>query len=199
MQSLSERDTPQGLIATFPLFTTPLNVALAAPARLQSESVPPAARLIIIVDRLQDPGNLGTIIRTADAVGAQAVILLEPTVDPFDPKTVRGTMGSLFTVPLVSVDDVAPLFEQLHQQDYRIAGADGYQGHIPWQMGDSLKKMALILGNEARGLSDDLHPHITHWLRLPMFGQAESLNVAVAGGVLMYHWLAQVWLTAETK
>lgn len=186
MNSLSERDAPQGLIATFPLFEMPLNFFLRA---IPDLDIP---KLFIIVDRLQDPGNLGTIIRTADAVAASGVILVEPCVDPFDPKTVRGSMGSLFTMPLIRTTDPDTTLSTLHKCGYKLTGADGYQGDFPWaDKSNALSgSVALCLGNEARGLSEDLRTYLTHWVRLPLLGKAESLNVAVAGGVLMYHWVA---------
>ena len=182
MQTLSERDAPQGLVATFPLFEARLDEVL-------DTLTPPA--LLLILDRLQDPGNLGTLIRTADAVAAAGVILLEPCVDLFDPKTVRGTMGSLFSLPIVHMSDSTTLFSKLTHHQFRLAGADGYRGEIPWAAGsDGLHgSVGLVLGNEARGLSDEVRPHLTDWLRLPLLGRAESLNVAVAGAVLMYQWL----------
>jgi TrmH family RNA methyltransferase len=177
MQALSERDAPQGIAATFALFETPF------------ESIHPAGNsLVVVLDRLQDPGNVGTLIRTADAVGAAAVVLIEPCVDPFDPKTVRGSMGSLFNVPLVRTEDVSALFDWLHDRGLRPVGADAHRGEI-WGQGLWQGSMALILGNEARGLSKDVCEHVENWVRLPIVGQAESLNVAVAGGVLMYAWL----------
>ena len=177
IETLSERDTPQGLVATFALFETPLDgLALTGD------------ELVVVADHLQDPGNLGTIIRTADAVGAAAVALLEPCVDPFNPRTVRGSMGSLFNVPLVRTDDPHHLLAVLRGRGLRTIAADVYEGRL-W--GDELWTggAALVLGNEARGLSDDVRAEVTDWVRLPIVGQAESLNVAVAGGVLMYAWL----------
>lgn len=179
MRALSERDAPQGIAATFSLFETPLG-------QLQLTG----NKLVIVLDRLQDPGNTGTLIRTADAVGAAAVILIEPCVDPFDPKTVRGSMGSLFNVPLVRADDVPALFDRLHGQGLRPVGADAHQGEV-WGQGLWQDGVALILGNEARGLSQDVCGHVENWVRLPIVGKAESLNVAVAGGVLMYAWLRE--------
>jgi TrmH family RNA methyltransferase len=177
MRVLAERETPQGIVASFALFESGL------------EELPVSAHdLVVVLDRLQDPGNLGTLIRTADAVGAAAAILVEPCTDPFDPKTVRGTMGSLFSVPLVRTLDVVDLFAWLHSLGLRSVGADTEQGML-W--GDGLWEggVALILGNEARGLSNDVRPLVETWARLPMVGKAESLNVAVAGGILMYAWL----------
>ena len=179
MESLSERDEPQGLVVTFALFEH----------RLEDVSLPDQA-LLLVLDRLQDPGNLGTLIRTADAVGASAVILLEPCVDPFDPKTVRGTMGSLFNVPLVRTGQPDTLFRWLTSQQVHIIGADAREG-IAWGEGLWHGRVALVLGNEARGLSADVREHIHAYARLPIVGKAESLNVAVAGGVLMYLWLKE--------
>ena len=182
MQTLSERDSPQGLIATFSLFASNLD-----------ELIRPEPNLIIMVDRLQDPGNLGTLIRTADAVAASGVILIEPCVDAFDPKTIRGSMGSLFNLPLVWSAEPVAMLKKLHQQGYNLTGADGYRGQIPWHTDSAALKgpTALVLGNEARGLSNDLRACLTHWVRLPLLGGAESLNVAVAGGILLYQWLQQ--------
>jgi TrmH family RNA methyltransferase len=177
MRTISERDAPQGLVATFTLFETPLQSLDTADDGL-----------VVVLDRLQDPGNVGTLVRTADAVGADAVVLIEPCVDPFDPKTVRGSMGSLFNLPLARTADVVELFAWLRGKGLRPVGADARRGeawgHGLWEGG-----VALILGNEARGLSDDVSAHVQDWARLPIAGRAESLNVAVAGGVLMYAWL----------
>ncbi len=173
---LSDREQPQGIVATFALFQIQLaDLTLRDPA------------LLLAVDRIQDPGNLGTLIRTADAVGAQAVILIEPCVDPFDPKVVRSTMGSLFNVPIVRTSDVTGLADWLRGRNIRLVGADAHRGAL-WGEGAWGGNVALALGNEARGLSDDLAAQVEAWVRLPMVGRAESLNVAVAGGVLMYLW-----------
>jgi TrmH family RNA methyltransferase len=177
MESLSERDEPQGIVASLALFERHL-----ADLRLTGHE------LVVVGDRLQDPGNLGTIIRTADAVGAATLILIEPSTDPFDPKTVRSSMGSLFNVPIVRTPDVAGLFGWCRQTGLRPVGADAHLG-TPWGEGMWQGGVALLLGNEARGLSPDVTPHIQHWAHLPVVGKADSLNVSVAAGVLMYEWL----------
>ena len=106
---------------------------------------------------------------------------------PIRPEVVRSTMGSLFNVPIVRTPDVAGLAGWLRGQSIRLVGADAHRG-APWGEGAWGGDTALALGNEARGLSDDLAVEVEAWVRLPMAGKAESLNVAVAGGVLMYLW-----------
>jgi TrmH family RNA methyltransferase len=177
MEKLSERDISQGMVASFASFEASLQ-----------ELPLVGCKLVVVMDRLQDPGNLGTLIRTADAVGAAAAILIEPCVDPFDTKTVRGTMGSLFNVPLVRTADVSGLFTYLREKGLRLIGSDPLRGK-GWGEGLWKGGVALVLGNEARGLSDDVRPLMEAWACLPLVGKAESLNVAVAGGVMMYAWL----------
>lgn len=177
METLSERDAPQGIVGTFALFQ----------ASLRDLSLR-GSELIVVLDRLQDPGNLGTLIRTADAAGVRAMILIEPCVDLFDPKTVRGTMGSLFNLPLVRTSDVSGLFSWLKDRGLGLVGTDSRRGAV-WGEGVLSGGVALVLGNETRGLSNDVCSFVEAWARLPIVGKAESLNVAVAGGVLMYTWL----------
>lgn len=183
LDSLSERDTSQGLAATFAL----RELSWTLDELVRRVAAKPG--LVLILDQLQDPGNLGTLIRTADAAGAQAVILLEPGVDPFDPKTVRSTMGSIFTVPLLQTRDLAGLFARLVQLGVRPVGADARRGQVAWQSEDLSGPVALVLGNEARGLNPELARYLTGYVRLPLYGRAESLNVSIAGGILMYEWL----------
>jgi TrmH family RNA methyltransferase len=176
MAALSDRDGPQGIVATFPLFAARL-----ADLRLAG------SELVLVLDRPQDPGNLGGLIRTADAVGAAAVVIVEPAVDPFDPKAIRASMGSLFNLPVVLTADPDAL-DALAQRGILPAGASEHEGE-PWGETALIGGCALVLGNEARGLSPDVSPRIRRWVSLPMRGKAESLNVSVAGGVLMYLWL----------
>lgn len=177
MRAMAGREMAEGILATFPLGETRVEDLQLA-----------ADDLVLVVDRLQDPGNLGTLIRTADAVGVAGVVLIEPCVDPFDPKTVRGTMGSLFNVSLARTSDVEHLFGWLRDRGLRVVAADAHRGRL-W--GEEILRggVALLLGNETKGLSDDVEMHADSWVRLPIAGRAESLNVAVAGGVLMYTWL----------
>ncbi|NDJ55399.1 MAG: RNA methyltransferase [Chloroflexi bacterium] len=177
LDSLSTREQAQGLVAVFPSITQAIE---ALPLDVPG--------LTLVLDRLSDPGNLGTLIRTADAIGATGVVLIAPSADPTDPKAVRASMGSIFNLPITESNDPAALFDLLDQHTVTSIAADPQQG-VDWGEGLWRDRCALLLGSEGPGLSDDLREHITAWARLPMHGKAESLNVAVAGGILMYAWL----------
>jgi len=177
MQSLVGRDLVQGLLATFDLVQTRLDSL-----RLSGRE------LVVVLDRVHNPGNVGTLVRAADAAGASAVVLIAPCADPLGLKAVRGSMGSVFSVPLVTTGDVPGLFARLHGCGLRSVAADPHRGSL-W--GDDALQggMALVLGNEEQGLSEDVRAEVQAWARLPMVGRAESLNVGLAGGILMYVWL----------
>ena len=116
------------------------------------------------------------------------VILVEPCADPYGPRALRSSMGSVFNLPVVTTRDVGALFRWIGEQGLRSVAADAHSGEL-W--GDAMWKgnVALVLGNEAHGLSGDVAPRIADHVRLPMAGKADSLNVAVAGGILMYLWV----------
>ena len=143
--------------------------------------------LVLVLDRTQTPSNLGMILRTADAVGAAAVFLIPPCVDIFHPKSVRGSHGSLFSVPLVQTADIPGLFRWLREKGFRTIGADPHLGKL-WNQENWKGRVAIVLGHDVRGISDAVRAQTEGWARLPMTGKVESLNVAVAGTVLIYEW-----------
>ena len=147
----------------------------------------PDITLVLVLDRLQDCGNVGTLVRTADAVGASAVILIEPCADVYDPRAVRSSMGSIFNLPVLSIQDLSELETWLRTNSLQLVGADAHQGTL-WGQDALQGGVALCLGNEARGLSSDVDALVDTRVRLPIHGKADSLNVAVAGGVMMYLW-----------
>ena len=151
------------------------------------EVIVPVNPLVLVLDRLQDCGNVGTLIRTADAVGASAVVLNEPCADIYDPRAVRSSMGSLFNLPVISVHDISTMKVWLQTNGLHLVGTDAHRGAL-WGQDVLQGSAVLCLGNEARGLSEDIGELVDDWVRLPMRGKADSLNVAVAGGVLMYLW-----------
>ena len=143
-------------------------------------------RLIAICEEVRDPGNLGTIIRAADAAGADAVILTGRTVDPYNPKVVRSTTGSLFHLPVAVSVDLASVIERAHGAGLRIVAADvGGEDFLAHRQ-SLASPTAWLFGNEARGLEQSALDLVDLSLRLPIYGSAESLNLATAASVCLY-------------
>jgi len=140
---------------------------------------------LILLENVQDPGNVGTVLRTLDAAGFDGCILTPGCADPFGPKTLRATMGSVFRVPMCTVQDAAQAASQLAQQGYAVIGA-ALDGEPFYQRGPLPKKQCVLIGNEGQGLTKATLSQCTHRYRLPMRGGAESLNAAVAAAIFMY-------------
>lgn len=141
--------------------------------------------LFVVLEDLQDPGNLGTIVRTGEGAGITCVIMTRNTVDIFNPKTIRATMGSVFRVPFVYVDDIEKTLAILHE-----AGVETYAAHLEgitfYDSVDFCKGTAFLIGNEGNGLKKQTADLAKHYVKIPMEGQVESLNAAIATSLLMY-------------
>lgn len=141
---------------------------------------------ILWLDRLQDPGNLGTIIRTADAVGVDTILLSQGTVDPYNPKSVRSTAGSILNVSLINVEDAHATCACLKKYGYRII-ATALEGAVDYSVESAYgAKNCLIIGNEANGISNELLLASDSKVKIPIVGGAESLNASVAAGIMLY-------------
>ncbi len=168
LESMTDTDTPQSVCA-----------AVMTPDIKPPDEYPKG--LIVALDCVQDPGNMGTIIRTADAMGAAGLLLGAGCADPFGPKVLRSTMGSIYHLPIWHCELTAELVK-LRSQDFRlICGHLAGNGVLP----DPGCRCALIIGNEGSGVSDAVAALCDKY-RLPMFGRAESLNASVAAGIMMY-------------
>ena len=139
----------------------------------------------VVLDRLQDPGNIGTILRTADAAGFDLAVFMKGTADPFSPKVVRSATGSLFRLPMVFVKDAEELAELVHSAGKRLI-ATAMDAEKAYYDCDLEKDAAIIIGNEGNGISPELMMRADEKIMIPMAGNTESLNVAVAAGILMY-------------
>jgi TrmH family RNA methyltransferase len=145
---------------------------------------------VIIADGIQDPGNLGTIIRTADAAGAGGVIITKGTVDVYNDKTLRATMGSIFHIPIIFAEDFNALGAELKEQGY-IINAASLEGSKYIYDCNFEGKTAIIIGNEANGIPAEHMDAVTQKIKIPMPGKAESLNAAAATAVIIYEVLRQ--------
>lgn len=146
--------------------------------------------LYIICNSIQDPGNIGTIIRTSDAVDADGVIITKGCVDPYNPKAVRATMGSIFHIPIIFYNDIYMLIKEMKDYGVKIYASSPNTKNMIYDT-DFNVPLAIILGNEANGIDNSILNLSDEIIKIPLPGKAESLNVSVAAGVIMYEVLRQ--------
>ncbi len=172
------------------LISTEMPQGILAVANMKNNELKEHGSFYLLCDRVQDPGNLGTIIRTAHAAGVEGIILTKGTVDIYNEKTMRSTMGSLFYLPVVYDDENLTLVKRLKKEDFKIlvtsldAKKDFYE--------EDLKgKTLLTVGNEGNGVSDEVYELADTKVKIPMPGNAESLNVAIATSIIIYEKIRQ--------
>lgn len=156
---------------------------VAACVRMEAGEKPAAGRFFIVTDGISDPKNLGTIIRTADAVAADGVLVSPDSADPYGPKCQRAAMGSMFHIP-VFTGDAAAFMEGFRKDGGRVVAGMLEGTALPPEQ--TFDRVCLVIGNESRGVSDDTRRLADLALRIPIYGRAESLNAAVAAGIMMY-------------
>ena len=154
------------------------------------EEIIKKGKFILILENIQDPGNLGTIIRTADASGVAGIIISKGCVDPYNAKVLRSTMGSIFHVSISCSEDIILTLKELKSMGYKI-----YATHLKAEQSyfevDYNGNIAVVIGNEAKGVSETVTDFADFLVKIPMPGKAESLNAAVAAGLLMYEAVRQ--------
>jgi TrmH family RNA methyltransferase len=172
--AMSETPTPQGLAAVCRVPSASLEDVLAA-----------GPRLLVLLTHVRDPGNAGTVIRGADAAGADAVLVSDASVDVLSPKVVRSTAGSLFHLPVVTGLPVEGTIGRLREAGIRVLAADG-AGTVLLPEVDLAPAHAWVMGNEAWGLEESVRDRCDEVVRVPIHGKAESLNLAMAATVCLY-------------
>ena len=179
LSKISRKDNPQMVVATFKERLCEADTVFAADGAKDDH-------VWVVLDRVRDPGNLGTIMRTIDAVAAQGVVLVGDCCDPFSVEAVRASMGAIFNVPVAVMSE-----------DIFIRHARDYSGHIlgtalpasvDYRSADWSGPMLLLMGNEQAGLTQNLMDVATGLIRMPMLGRSDSLNLAVATGVALYEF-----------
>ncbi len=171
-------ENPQGIIAVVEL-----------PTHDQAGILSQVNR-IIVLEGLQDPGNVGTIIRTADACGFDAILLSKDCVDPYNPKVIRSTMGSLFHLPVLICEDIYQTLEALKKRSIQIIAAHPREAMPCWEA-DLSKDIALVIGNEGNGLTECMLNLSDKKVMIPMCGRTESLNASTAAAMLLYEGMRQ--------
>ena len=178
-QYVSDTKTPQGILCVVRQSTYCLEDILEA-----------EDAHLLVLDNLQDPGNLGTILRTAEGAGVTGIIISKESVDIYNPKVIRSTMGSIYRVPFVYVEDLKEAIAKV-----KAHGIFTYDAHLDgknsYDKEDYTKKTAFLIGNEGNGLRKEIADLADTWIRIPMQGQVESLNAAIATSVLMFETARQ--------
>lgn len=145
---------------------------------------------LLVLDNLQDPGNLGTIFRTAEAAGVSGIVMSKDCVDIYNPKTIRSTMGSIYRMPYLYAENLEQKLGELKKQKIRMYAAH-LEGSMDYDRSDYRKPSAFLIGNEGNGLREEIAAMADIRIRIPMHGQVESLNAAIASSVLMFETARQ--------
>lgn len=173
-KSVSDTQTPQGIMAI-----------VSMPEYTIEQLLKNADTHLLILESIQDPGNLGTMVRTGEGAGITGVIMNKTTVDLFNPKTIRSTMGSIYRVPFLVVDDLEDLLLQLKEKGVSLFAAH-LKGEHSYDEENYCNASAFLIGNEGNGLSDKIADLADTYIKIPMEGNVESLNAAISASVLMY-------------
>jgi len=179
-KTMSDTKTPQGILAVVKMLEYDIEDLF------KKDKVP----MLVVLENIQDPGNLGTIIRTAEGAGATGIIMSDKTVDIYNPKTIRSTMGSLFRMPFVYSEDVVAAIRSLKQQNIKVFAAH-LEGRNYYYEEDMKVPMAVLIGNEGNGLTEELSKEADVRIKIPMEGKLESLNAAVSTAVILYEAMRQ--------
>mgnify|MGYP004467939519 CR=1 FL=1 len=173
-RQMCDTKTPQGILTVLKL-----------PVWTEEDVLGGDAPLVMVLEDLQDPGNAGTILRTGEGAGVKGVLLTKTCVDITNPKVIRSTMGSIYRIPFLYVEDVVSLKKKLADRGIRTFAAH-LKGENSYDREDYRGGTAFFIGNEGRGLTDSAAETADCLIRIPMCGKVESLNAAMAAGILMY-------------
>lgn len=173
-KSVSDTQTPQGIMAIVEMPSYELGDLLAG-----------EQTHLLLLESIQDPGNLGTMVRTGEGAGVTGIIMNKTTVDLFNPKTIRSTMGSIYRVPFFVTEDLTATMKELQKQGISLYAAH-LKGEHSYDEEDYTKPVGFLIGNEGNGLSNEVANLADNYIKIPMEGQVESLNAAISATLLMY-------------
>ena len=183
MRHMSDTQTPQGILAVAEQFSYQLSDVL-------KNSPDGKAPELVILETLQDPGNLGTILRAGEGAGVTGIILDRGSADIYSPKVIRSTMGSIYRVPFIYTDDLHQTIGEVKKQGIRLYAAH-LKGKHNYEEENYTGPSGFLIGNEANGLTEETAALADAWVRIPMAGKVESLNAAVAASVLLFETARQ--------
>ena len=175
--SLSEVKSPQGILA------------VVQKNEFDDKQIDYGEDIIVILDNLQDPGNLGTILRTVDSAGIKQIILSENTADSFNPKVVRSSMGATFRIKIIRSNDLVDTIKNIKKNKFEVVTTSLHTDKNMYDI--KLNKKAIVIGNEANGVSEEVLNIADEKVKIPMLGKTESLNASVAVGIIIYEYVRQ--------
>lgn len=145
--------------------------------------------IIVVLDDVQDPGNLGTILRTVDSIGLTQILVSKGTADAYNPKVVRSTMGAIFRVKIIECEDLKQTLKEIKKHKFRVVVSSLQTENTIYDI--NYYKKVIIIGNEANGVEPEIQNLADEKVKIPMLGKTESLNASVATGIILYEYVRQ--------
>lgn len=168
---------------------SPQGVLVVINKKIDDNKISKHADYILALNGIQDPGNLGTIIRTADSANIKQILVSKDTVDSYSPKVVRSTMGAIYRVKIIECEDLAKTLKSLQTTGFEIVTTDLHTDKSIYDM--NYNKKIVVIGNEANGVTQEIKELSNYRVKIPMLGKTESLNAAVATGIMIYEYVRQ--------
>lgn len=178
MESITDVVTPQGILAV-------------VYKKGKEEEIDYKQDILLVLDGIQDPGNLGTILRTADSMNLKQIILSEKTADPYNPKVVRSTMGAIFRVAIIQSQSLMDTLKNIKRHKFKVMATSLQTDNSIYDV--DYRKKAIVIGNEANGVSKEVFDLADEKVKIPMLGKTESLNASVATGIILYEYVRRVY------
>ena len=169
--------------------TNPQGIMAIIEKNAQDAQIDYTQDIIVALDDVQDPGNLGTILRTVDSIGLNQIIVSKGTADAFNSKVVRSTMGAIFRIKIIEVEDLAQAIKEMRKHHFKLMVTSLQTENSIYDI--DFNKKIIVIGNEANGVSKEIQDMADEKAKIPMLGRTESLNASVAAGVVMYEYVRQ--------
>ena len=169
--------------------TNPQGIMAIIEKNAQNAKIDYTQDIIVVLDDVQDPGNLGTILRTVDSIGLNQIIVSKGTADAFNSKVVRSTMGAIFRIKIIEVENLAQAIKEMRKHHFKLMVTSLQTKNSIYDI--DFNKKIIIIGNEANGVSKEIQDMADEKAKIPMLGRTESLNASVAAGVVMYEYVRQ--------
>ena len=152
--------------------------------------------IIVALDDVQDPGNLGTILRTVDSIGLTQILVSKGTADSYNPKVVRSTMGAIFRIKIIECEDLEKTLKEIKKHKFKVVVTSLQTENSIYEI--NYNKKVIVIGNEAKGVEKDIQDLADEKIKIPMLGKTESLNASVATGIVLYEYVRQKWNSGDS-